>query len=87
MKLKQGFYTQSFRGKELLLASGAAAEQFRGVARLSETSAFIVEHLKTDTTEAAVVAALLEAYNVTPELAARDVRRIVEKLNEIGALE
>ena len=87
MKLRQGFFTQEHRGKQLLLASGAAAARFHGIAHLSETAAFIVEHLKTETTEEAIVAALLEAYNVTPELAARDVRRIVEKLNEIGALE
>lgn len=87
MKLKEGLFTQEYRGKQLLLASGAAAMSFRGVVRSNETAAFIVDQLKTETTEDAIVAALLENYNVTPELAARDVRRIVETLNEIGALE
>lgn len=87
MKLKEGLFTQTYRGKQLLLASGAAAASFRGIVRSNETAAFIVDRLKTETTEDAIVAALLEEYQVTPEIAARDVRRIVEKLNSIGALE
>ena len=87
MKLKQGMFTQEYQGRQLLLASGAAAADFCGIVRSNETAAFIVDCLKTETTEEAIVTALLETYNVTPELAARDARRIVEKLNSIGVLE
>lgn len=86
MKLKQGFFTTEYQGKQLLLASGAAAG-FQGIVRSNETAAFIVDCLKQDTTEPQIVAALLDAYDVTPEIAARDVRAIVDKLNGIGALE
>ena len=87
MKLKSGYFTTEYQGRQLLLASGAAAAGFQGVVRSNETAAFIVDRLKTETTEAEIVAALLEVYDVAPEIAARDVRRIVDKLNGIGALE
>ena len=87
MKLRDGLFTQEYQGKQLLLASGAAAMHFRGIVRSNRTAAFIVDQLKTETTEEAIVAALLEEYNVTPEIAARDVRAVTEKLREIGALE
>ena len=87
MKLKQGFFTQDYQGKQLLLASGAAAESFCGVARSNETAAFIVNCFKRDMTETEVVNVLLDAYDVDPETAMRDVQKIVKKLNEIGALE
>lgn len=87
MKLKQGFFTSEYQGKQLLLASGAAAADFHGIVRSNETAAFIVDCLKQETTQAQIVAALLETYDVTPETAARDVERIVETLNGIGALE
>ena len=87
MKLKSGYFTTEYQGRQLLLASGAAAAGFQGVVRSNETAAFIVDRLKTETTEAEIVSALLEVYDVAPEIAARDVRRIVDKLNGIGALE
>lgn len=87
MKLKQGFFTTDYQGRQLLLASGEAAAGFHGIVRSNETAAFIVDRLKQETTEADIVAALLETYDVTPERAARDVKKIIEKLNGIGALE
>ena len=87
MKLKQGFFTTEYQGKQLLMASGAAAAGFQGIVRSNATAAFIVDCLKQETTEADIVSALLETYDVTEEIAARDVRKIVEKLNGIGALE
>ena len=85
MKLKQGFFTTDYQGRQLLLASGEAAAGFHGIVRSNETAAFIVDRLKQETTEADIVAALLETYDV--KRAARDVKKIIEKLNGIGALE
>lgn len=87
MKLKQGFFTADYQGKQLLLASGEAAAHFQGVVRSNETAGFIVDCLKQETTEPEIIAKLLETYDVTPEIAERDVNRIVEKLSKIGALE
>lgn len=86
MKLKQGFFTTDFQGKQLLLASGEAARYFQGIVRSNETAAFIVNCLKQDTTEERIVSALLENYEVAPEIAARDTHAIIEKLRGIGAL-
>lgn len=87
MKLKQGFFTTEYQGKQLLLASGEAVKYFRGIARSNETAAFIVDCLKQDTTEEKIVSLLLETYEVSREIAVRDVRAITGKLREIGALE
>ena len=86
MKLKPGFFTTESHGRQFLLASGEAARHFQGIVRSNETAAFIVDCLKRETTEEEIVSALLETYDVTPEIAARDTRAIIDKLRGIGAL-
>ena len=60
MKLRQGFITQEFRGEQLMVAVGEAAKRFHGLARSNATAAFIVNRLKTETTEAEIVSGLQE---------------------------
>ena len=54
--------------------------------RSNETAAFIVNCLKKETTEEAIVEAMLEQYDAPRETVARDVHRVVEQLRQIGAL-
>ena len=61
-------------------------QQFHGLVRSNETAAFIVNCLKKETTEEAIVEAMLEQYDAPRETVARDVHRVVEQLRQIGAL-
>ena len=87
MKLKSGFITHSVDGEQIMVAAGSAAAGFHGMVRSNETAAFIVDCLKRDTTEQAIVEAVLAAYDAPRETVERDVAMVLEKLRGIGALE
>ena len=87
MKLKTGFITHNVGKEQMMVAAGPAAKLFHGLVRSNETAAFIINCLKKETTEAAIVDAMQEQYEAPRETVERDVRRVVEQLREIGALE
>ncbi|MBP5581609.1 MAG: PqqD family protein, partial [Ruminococcus sp.] len=60
--------------------------KFNGLIRSNPTAAFIVESLKTETTEGAVVDKLLAKYDVDRSTAEKDVAEIISKLRAIGAV-
>ena len=87
MKLNEGFTTHEFRGTQIMVAMGPAAERFHGLVRSNDTAAFIVDQLRGETTEAEIVDAILAEYEVDRETAEKDVRRILRQLREIGAID
>ena len=87
MKLKQGFITHTIQDTQIMVAVGDMAGRFHGLVRSNETAAFIVDALKEETTEEAIVEKLLAEYDVDRASARRDVRAILRKLDSIGAIE
>lgn len=87
MKLKEGFITHTLQGQQMMVAAGPAAKLFRGVVRANETAAFIIDCLKAETTEHEIVRKLCEEYDVSNERASAGVRKVLEQLREIGAIE
>ncbi len=86
MKLKSGFVTHTVGKEQMMVAAGPAARSFHGLVRSNETAAFIINCLKKETTEQAIVEAMLEQYDAPRETVEQDVHRVVERLREIGAL-
>jgi hypothetical protein len=86
MKLKPGFVTHKVGKEQMMVAAGPAARSFHGLVRSNETAAFIINCLKKETTEEAIVEAMLAEYEAPRETVARDVHRVIEQLREIGAL-
>lgn len=86
MKLKKGFITHMLGDEQIMVAAGPAAQEFHGLVRSNETAAFIIDCLKSDVSESDIVARILETYDVSAEIAQKDVRKILEKLQEIGAI-
>lgn len=85
MKLKNGFVTHDMGGEQIMVATGDAS--FPGLVRSNPTAAFIVDCLKQDTTKEAIVEAMLNKYDVTEQVAAADVDKILAKLRSVGALD
>jgi len=85
MKLKPGFITQDIDDTQFLVPVGAGA--FNGVARNNATAAFIVNCLKRETTEEAIVDAMCAKYDAPRETIAADVKEILNTLRGIDALE
>ena len=87
MKLKTGFITHTVGREQMMVAAGPAAKNFHGLVRFNETAAFIVNCLKKETTEAAIVEAMLAEYEAPRDVVEQDVHRVVEQLRQIGAVE
>lgn len=85
MKLKDGFITHETGGEQIMAAAGS--EKFSGLVRSNETAAFIVNCLKSDTTEDTIVQKMAEKYDAPEDIIAADVKRIVDTLRSIGAID
>ncbi len=86
MKIKDGYILREVAGNCLVVALSADTT-FSGMLRLNETGKLLWEALQTDTTEDALVAALLAEYEIDEETARADVSRFLDSLAEYGALE
>jgi methyltransferase-like protein len=84
MKLKSNFVTHNTDGETLMISAGGS---FNGMVRTNSTAGMIIEMLSTETTRDEIIAAMLEKYDVTEEVLARDVDRILTELRGIGAID
>ena len=88
MKLKSGFVLEQVGGAYLAVAVGDRAEEFKVLIKLKSTGAFLWQRIaERDVTEDDLVAALLETYDVTPEVAKRDVVGFIKTVSDGGLLD
>lgn len=85
MKLKDGFVLREVAGETVVLPSGDELD-LNMMIILNGTGAFLWEHLGIETTEDALVQALLAEYDVDEETAQSSVAAFVEKLSKNGLL-
>lgn len=85
MKLNKGFLTHDDGDSKLLVSTGAT--KFSGLVRSNPTAGFIIECLEKETTEEEIVKKMQQKWDVSDEIALSDVRKIVEKLRSIGAID
>ncbi len=85
MKLKKEFIPHVAGKEAILVPTGEAA--FSGVVRGNRTLGAVLELLKEDTTETAVVAALRERFDAPEGAVEKDVARVLGELRKIGALD
>ena len=87
MKLRDDYLMTPVGEGYVLVPVGKAAEAFHGVVRLNATAGFIVQQLREEQSESAIVDALLKEYDVDRETASKHVAELLTKLREIGAVE
>ena len=85
MKLNSGFILHNDGKQKLLVSTGAT--KFTGLVRSNSSAGFIIQCLETETTEDEIVAKMQKKWEVSDEIARRDVRKITEQLRDIGAIE
>ena len=86
MKLKPEFITHNLDGEQYMICTDRKC--FNGMVKSNDTAAFIIECLKTDTTENEIVDRLLAEYkNADRPTVERDVANVLDKLRSIEALE
>ena len=85
MKLNKDFLLHNASGETILVPTGNAA--FSGVVRGNKTLGAILELLKTDATEDAIIASMKARFDAPEEVIARDVKRALLELRKIGAID
>ena len=85
MKLNSGFLVHKDGDTTFVVSMGGTA--FTGLARGNASAGSIITCLERGCTEDEIVAKLRETWEVSEELARRDVRKIVDQLRGIGAID
>jgi hypothetical protein len=85
MKLNWEFLLHNTGGESILVPTGSAG--FSGVVRGNRTLGAVLELLKTDTTEAELVAALRRRFDAPEGAVEADVGEVLAALRQIGALD
>ncbi len=87
MKLKEGFVTYKTGTKYVAVSEDDDNDVLNGMVRNNETAEFIFEKLMRETTEEEIAAALIAEYDVSQDVAAADVNRIVSQWRDEGLLD
>lgn len=85
MKLNKEFLLHNTSGESILVPTGGAG--FSGVMRGNKTLGAVLELLKTDTTEAELVAALKARFDAPEGAVEADVAKALAELRKIGAID
>lgn len=87
MKIKSGFAKRNIAGSEIVVPVGKAATEFNGMITLNGTGSFFWDCLKDDITKEQLLNKVLETYDVTEELAKKDIDNFIEMLRKNNLLE
>lgn len=87
MKIKDGFIVNKVGSQHVVVPVGEASMERRCMIRLNGTGAFLWEQLGAETTEDALVQALLAEYAVDEDTARADVAAFLGKLRDADLLE
>ncbi len=86
LQLKEDFVLRKVCGVNVVLPSGLKVKDFGGALNLNDTAALIFEQLQAGKTIEEAAAALVVAYDVTPEKALADVQKTIDLLREAGVV-
>ena len=86
MEIKKELIKREIAGDVILVPVGRAVVENNGLFILNELGAFLWDRLSEADAEADLVRAVLEEYEVTPEIAAADVHEFLETLRNMEIL-
>lgn len=87
MRLKDGFVLRQVADTWVVLPLLEASVNFNGMLTLNESGAILWKALEQDGNRTALVNALTSEYNVSVEMARKDVDAFLDKLQRVGCLE
>lgn len=87
MKIKDGFIVNKVGSQHVVVPVGEASTERHCMIRLNDTGTFLWEQLGANTTEDALVEALLAEYVVDEDTARADVATFLEKLRDADLLD
>lgn len=80
MKIKEGYLLRQVAGSNIVVPVGDGSIDFSGVITLNEVGAFIWQILENGADKQEIVNKMLEEYDVSREIAEKDVEEYIEKL-------
>ena len=86
MKRKPDFLLRDVAGTFVIVPVGEAVTSFPGMITVNSTGAYLWELLEQEQTEASLVKALTDRYEVDENPAGADVRAFLARLKPVGAL-
>lgn len=86
IKRNPDFLLRDVAGTLVIVPVGAAVSAFPGMITVNSTGAYLWELLAQGQTEQTLVKALTDKYEVTEELARKDVQAFLGRLKPTGAL-
>ena len=87
MKIKEGFILRNVAGSNVVVPVGQATVDFNGMMSLKDTGAFLFDKLTKGTTEEQLIRDLMDEYSIDKELATKDVKDFIEKVESEGLFE
>ena len=84
MKLKSTFITHNTGDEQLMISAGG---DFNGMVRSNSTAAEIIELLKNEITFEQIVDKMFEKYDAPREVLSADVKKVIDALRGIGAID
>ena len=87
MKVKEGFMLKKMGTQAVVVAVGTASKVFNGMIKLNESGEMMWNLLVDGATEDDLLEAVLEAYEVDPQVALKDVEKFIETLKKPGIIE
>ncbi|MBR4438042.1 MAG: PqqD family protein [Bacteroidales bacterium] len=88
MKIKTGFKLRTIVGEHIITGEGVERVNFNKIITLNETAVYLWENLVgKEFTEDDVVKLLTDEYEVTEEVARKDVQNLLSKWEEAGLLD
>lgn len=86
MKVSDQFILRNIVGEDLLIPTGKAALDVKGLILLSESGALLYNKLQDECTKEDLVAALTEVYEVSEQEAVRDTEAFLEQMRQLHIL-
>lgn len=87
MKIRKGFVTKKMGDQTIVVAVGKASKQFNGMIKLNESGEFLWEQMQEEKTQNQLVEALMSRYDVSEEVANKDVEAFIKTLEKPAILE
>ena len=86
MKIKEGFILREVAGNYIVVAVSGTVKNFNVAISLNETGAFLWKTLGKEVSKEELILSLLNEYEVTREIAERDVTAFLGKLEKANLL-
>lgn len=84
MQLKEGFIKREVAGKTVIVPTGEASKDFKGVIKLNAQATEIWDAVSEGKTEEQIVEEFVSKYEVSKEQAAEDVHMVFEQMKAAG---